>query len=208
MPDAVTVAIGTTQAFQGSGGTPPYSYTLVGGTGTIDASSGLYQAPGSPGNATLKISDAVGSSIQVTVTVNGRLSIQPASITITAASGQTYAFSGKDGALNYRYSVLSGPGSIRSGGVFTAGKASGTATVQVTDRQGATATATVTSIFVRTNGPVYSAVTDGTSWYLGGAFSAVNAYEAPHMTVINADDGSPNLACDLQRGFDDSVYTF
>jgi Domain of unknown function (DUF5122) beta-propeller len=207
MPDAVTVAIGTTQAFQGSGGTPPYSYALVSGTGTIDASSGLYQAPGSPGNATLKVSDAVGSSIQATVTVNARLSIQPASITITAASGQTYAFSGKDGALNYRYSVLSGPGSISSGGVFTAGNASGTATVQVTDRQGTTATATVTSVFVRTNGPVYSAVTDDTSWYLGGAFSAVNAYEAPHMTVINADDGSPNLACDLQRGFDDSVYT-
>ena len=63
------------------------------------------------------------------------------------------------------------------------------------------------SVYVRANGPVNSAVTDGTNWYLGGSFSAVNAYEAPHVAVLNASDGSPALGCDLQVGFDGAVLT-
>lgn len=137
---------------------------------------------------------------------NPPLTIYPKSITLPAGSGQSYTFSGQGGTPPYQYAVLSGPGSISPSGIYTAGSTSGRATIQVTDHQGATVTATVASVFVRTNGPVYSAVTDGTSWYLGGAFNAVNAYEAPHMAVINANDGSPDLACDLRSGFDDSVY--
>jgi hypothetical protein len=147
-----------------------------------------------------------GSSGGSGATSSPPLSITPASITITAGSGQAYTFSGQNGASGYKYAVLSGPGSINSSGIYTAGVTSGKATVQVTDTAGATATATVTSVFVRTNGPVYSAVTDGTNWYLGGRFSAVNAYEAPKMSVINTNDGTPNLGCDLQQGFDGSVY--
>lgn len=204
-PGAAVVGAGTTQTFLAQGGTGPYTYSVSAGLGTIGAASGVYSVPISTGSAIITVTDALGKVAQSSVTINPPLSISPASITMPASSGQSYSFAAQNGVPGYQYTLLSGPGSISASGVYMAGTSSGTATVQVADLQGTTATATVASVFVRTNGPVYSAVTDGTNWYLGGSFSAVNAYEAPHVAVINTGDGSPNLACDLQQGFDDAV---
>jgi hypothetical protein len=206
-PGSVAVAINTTQGFTAVGGTAPYTYAVTSGVGTVDASSGLYRAPSTPGTATLAVTDALRTTTQVTVIVNGPLSVLPTSITITSGSGQSYAFKAQDGALEYKYSLLSGPGSIDATGIYTAGTVSGTSVLQVTDRQGNLATATINSIRLHTNGPVYAAVTDGTQWYLGGAFTAVNPYEAPRMAVVDPQSGAPQLGCDLQRGFDGEVLT-
>jgi hypothetical protein len=124
-----------------------------------------------------------------------------------AASGQSFTFAGQGGNGTYQFQLVSGPGSVTAAGLYSAGTSSGTATIQVTDGLGATATATVKSVFVRTNGPVYSVVSDGTSWYLGGRFNAVNAYQTPGIAVLNPIDGTPNLGCDLQDGFDGTVLT-
>lgn len=204
-PGPVAVGVGTTQLFQGHGGTPPYTYAVTAGAGNIAAQSGLYTAPAGTGTAAITVTDSLGMSANAAISINPPLAVVPASITMPASSGQSYSFAGQNGALDYKYRLVSGPGAISPSGLYTAGNSSGTTTIQVTDRQGTAVTATVASVFVRTNGPVYSAVSDGTNWYLGGSFNAVNSFEAPHLAVINTTDGTPNLGCDLQTGFDGNV---
>ncbi|MEO8018353.1 MAG: hypothetical protein ABI769_11095 [Pseudomonadota bacterium] len=207
-PASASIAANTTVALVAAGGTSPYAYAVSAGSGSVTA-TGVYTAPPTAGSATVTVTDAAGTraTATVTTTVTIAVSIFPGSITIPASSGQSYTFAGQNGSVPYQFALVSGPGSITSNGVYTAGTRSGTATIQVTDQAGITATATVKSVFVRTNGPVFSAVTDGISWYIGGSFSAVNAYQTPHFAALDLANGSPNLACDLQDGFDDTVLT-
>jgi hypothetical protein len=206
-PTAVAVGINTRQQFTANGGAPPYSFAIASGNGTIDAKSGTYQAPTSTGTATVSVTDSLGNAVSTAVTVNSTLSLLPTSITMTSGSGQTYAFTGQAGALGYQYSIVSGPGSIDASGLYSVGIQSGTTVVQVTDGQGMSATATVRSLHVRTNGPVYAAVTDGSNWYLGGTFSAVTPYQASRLEVVDPQSGAPTLSCDVADGFDDEVLT-
>jgi Domain of unknown function (DUF5122) beta-propeller len=206
-PFGAAVGVNTTQKFQAVGGQVPYKYAVASGVGAIDAGSGVYQAPDAPGAASIEVTDGLGTTVTSTLTVNPTLSVQPRSITITSSSGQKFAFSGHEGALDYQYAVVSGPGSIDAAGVYTAGTDSGPAVIRVTDRQGTSSMAAVTSIRIRTNGPVYAAVSDGSNWFLGGTFTAVNPYEAPRGAVIDPVSGAPQLGCDLQTGFDNQVNT-
>lgn len=207
LPPAIAMAINTIQTFTAYGGSPPYTYSIVNGAGNLDARLGTYQAGGVPGMATIGATDSLGSTVNTSVTVNSGLAIAPASITMTSGSGQTYGFAGQNGALQYQYVVVSGSGSIDASGIFTVGTHGGTTVVKVTDRQGTSATATVQSLHVRTNGPVYSAITDGANWYLGGLFSAVNPYQTSRMTSLDPASGAPILACDFAGGFDNDLLT-
>jgi hypothetical protein len=68
-PLAVTLGTGATCAFLASGGSPPYSFALVSGGGSIEADSGLYTAPVSPDNAIIQVQDSKGATSQATATV-------------------------------------------------------------------------------------------------------------------------------------------
>ncbi len=52
---------GESCAFSATGGTPPYSFTVVGG-GTIIPATGLYMAPGTPGTAVISVTDSAGTT--------------------------------------------------------------------------------------------------------------------------------------------------
>jgi beta-propeller uncharacterized protein DUF5122 len=204
-PANPSVGASTVTVFSATGGRSPYTYSVLTGSGTIDSSSGKYSAPASPGSAAIKVVDADGNGNQTTVTINPALAMSPSAITMTAASRYSYSFAARGGVPPYAYSVV-GPGNVNtSSGLYTAGTASGAATVQVQDAQGSTASATVDSIWVRANGPVHAATTDGSSWYLGGEFTSVNAYQAAKMIVLDATSGDPNLACNVADGFNGNV---
>lgn len=205
-PAAAAVFTNETVTLTTAGGTPPYTYSVSAGAGTV-STTGVYSAPADVGTATVTVRDSAGVVATVNVSISLRLAIVPASITMPASSGQSFTFAGQGGTGPYQFQLMSGPGSVTANGVYSAGTGSGTATLQVTDQQGTTATATVKSVFVRTNGPVHSVVSDGTNWYLGGSFSAVNAYQTPGFVALDPADGSPKLGCDLQDGFDDEVLT-
>ena len=96
---------------------------------------------------------------------------------------------------------MSGPGTLSPTGIYTAVNTSGTATVRITDSLGTSAVATVRSLRIRVNGQVLAAATDGTNWYLGGDFDAVNPLSAPGMAIVDASTGDPVLGCDLGLGF-------
>jgi hypothetical protein len=206
-PVNISIGASTSTLFSATGGKTPYTFSVASGLGTIDSGSGKYTAPTSPGSATIKVVDADGNATQTTVTINPSLTMSPSAITMTAASNDSYSFVAQGGVPPYTYSV-SGPGSVdASSGLYTAGTASGTATLLVQDAQGSTASASIDSIWVRTNGPVHAAVTDGASWYLGGEFTSVNAYRSAKMIVVDATSGNPNLACNVAAGFNGNVRT-
>jgi hypothetical protein len=68
-PVGATVVVGETCGFLASGGTPPYSFTVFSGSGSIDADSGLYTAPSSPANEIIQVQDSRGATSQATATV-------------------------------------------------------------------------------------------------------------------------------------------
>ncbi len=192
---------GTQQIFAATGGKGPYVFSVVSGGGSIDPSTGIYTAPATAGTVVIQIVDALGSTQQITVTVAPRLGVYPGSVTLTAASGQSFTFAGQGGTPPYTYALTAGPGSVAADGTYTVGPSSGTSMLTITDQLGTTVGAQVRSLRIRVNGPVWATVSDGTSWYLGGSFSATNPYSTPRMAILDATSGAPQLGCDLQAGF-------
>ncbi len=141
-PASITLAVNNTTTFTVSGGTGPYTYSTVSGTGTINSSTGVYTAPASSGSATVRVTDSLGATGDASVTVNSALSISPASQTM--GINGTLNFSASGGVVPYSYSIVSGSGSVNSSGVFTAAASPGTTVVRVTDNVGNTANSTVT----------------------------------------------------------------
>jgi hypothetical protein len=203
-PLTVTVGVGTSTTFAAAGGRPPYTFTLLSGGGAVTG-AGVYTAPSASGTASVRVTDNRGATLDAAITINPALRISPSSVTMTAGSSQTWSFVSADGVPPYTYTVA-GPGSVDNTGLYHAGAASGTATISARDAQGTVVTASVDSIWVRANGLVRAIATDATSLYIGGHFTAVNAHEASRMITLDATSGAPQLACDINRGFDGPVH--
>ncbi|MGZ3724875.1 MAG: hypothetical protein ACXWQQ_03715, partial [Pseudobdellovibrio sp.] len=165
-----------------TGGSSPYTYSVVAGSGSVNASTGVYTAPASSGSATVRVTDNLGSTSDATITINAALQISPTSQTLTP--NQTVTFSTLGGVSPFTYSIQSGVGSINSGnGLYTAPGSSGSAVVKVTDSLNNTSTANVTitnvltispasTVFLPTNGSTIFSATGGTPPY---TFSCTNA---------------------------------
>ena len=192
---------GTSQTLLPSGGQNPYLFSIVSGLGTVDVATGQFTAPAVAGTTVVQVEDALGATSNVTIQNFSALSITPRSITVTAGAGQTMQFVGRGGSGGYGYSLVTGPGTLNATGLYAATNTSGTATVQVTDSLGTTASSTIHARRIRVNGNVYASVSDGTSLYVGGSFTAINPYSAPRLLIADASNGNPVLGCDLGSGF-------
>jgi hypothetical protein len=195
-----TIGGGTSLMVGAAGGQGPFTYKVTSGGGSVDA-SGHFTAPATVGTSVVSITDSLGSSTLVTITINPPLSISPASATLTASSAQTTPFIGLNGVPPYQYSVVSGSGTVNAQGIYTVGTVSGVNTVQVTDGQGTTATAQVRALRIRVNTAVFTTATDGSNLYVGGRFSAVNPYSAPRLAIVDKASGNLATTCDLGTGF-------
>jgi len=198
---------GMPQKFVATGGTPPYTFRVAEGSGAIDASGGTYTAPATAGTATIKVADSIGASLTAQIKINTALTLTPGSATLTASAGKTLQFTPGGGGGGYEFSVASGSGTIDADGLYTAGNAAGQDVVQVSDSTGGVTSVPVMLVRVRTNGTVNTLITDGSSMYLGGYFSAVNPYLTPRAAVLDPVSGQPILQCDLGMGFDAPVST-
>jgi hypothetical protein len=178
---------------------------LESGGGTFDSTTNTYTAPATVGTASIALTDSLSVTTHTTITINPPLSIDPTSLTMTVSSGQKYALSGLGGGAGYRYSVLSGSGTVDASGLYTAGTVTGDDVVQVQDAQGQTATARVHLVRAPTNGPVNTFVADANGTYLGGSFTTVYPYVTSHIASLDFNSGTPNLTCDLGTGFDAPV---
>ena len=142
-PSSVTLAVNNTRTFAATGGTSPFTFSILSGGGTINSSSGLYTAPATSGSATVRVTDSLGATANATVTINAALAISPSSQIVLISSTNT--FTGSAGVSPYTYSIASGGGSINSStGAYTAPASNGSATIQVMDSLGNTASSAVT----------------------------------------------------------------
>lgn len=151
------VPIGGTLALTAMGGIPPYTYTLISGSGNMTAST--YVAPGTgtgTGSAVVRVIDLIGTFLDITINVidANALSISPAtryiaSLPVGASTlNALFSWTIAGGVLPYTYSIVSGPGSINSGSGFYTPPNDGslvqrTVTIRVTDGIGSTRDATI-----------------------------------------------------------------
>ena len=63
-PLSVMVLVNGTCTFTASGGTPPYRFSVILGSGTIDAGTGVYTAPVAPSSDTILVSDAASGTAE------------------------------------------------------------------------------------------------------------------------------------------------
>jgi|GEM_PF-6695818 len=142
-PVSITLNVDDSTTFSATGGTSPYNFAILSGSGNIDA-GGTYTAPGATGTDIIRLSDDDGtiSDAVVTIVSSGPLSIVPVSVVVEQDA--LYDFYADGGSPPYIYSVSSGSGIINpASGLFTAPAATGSATVKVTDSLGAWAEANV-----------------------------------------------------------------
>jgi len=59
-PISATLLVNTKCVFAATGGTPPYVFSLQSGGGLVDAESGIYTAPGTPGSSVIQVRDDLG----------------------------------------------------------------------------------------------------------------------------------------------------
>lgn len=129
--------------FNVSGGTPPYSFTLVANAsnGSLGGTTGQYHA-GARGSVQdrVRVTDATGQSKTAIVTVTQGITVTPASVTLAQNQKLTFSAMGGKGAP---YTWSADQGTITSGGEFTAPLANVVVKVTATDTNGNVGTATV-----------------------------------------------------------------
>ena len=216
-PAAATLTAHSSLTFSATGGVPPFFFSVVSGSGTIDASTGMYTAPPGAGTDSVRVTDSAGQTNDavITVTAAGALAISPPSVSLV--TNGTITFTATGGTAPYAYSVESGGGAIDAvTGVYTAPPTSGSATVRVTDSQGTPETADATisvtaigalaispsSIVLGTGGSVAFGAFGGVAPYTfsvvsggGAVVAATGAYTAPavadSVTVRVTDSDLP-----------------
>lgn len=183
-PPKVTVPINGTVTFSATGGSAPYSYSVLPArAGAIDPSTGAYTAPTTQGTETVRVTDHKGDSADAVVTIagnTGALSIQPSTVSINVGGSITFVATGGSGTYSFiMQTSASGPPAptVNSAtGMYTAGNSSATVDkVRVSDGitfKDATINVTATNSPVDYNisaAALPAAGTGGTA--LGGGYS-------------------------------------
>jgi SprB repeat len=192
----VPISAGTT--FSASGGTPPYTFSLVSGGGSVNYSTGVYSAPNTPGSASVKVTDSTAptpATSNASITIYNPFAIVPPSLVIYTST--QYGFSATGGIPPYRFSVTSGAGSIDpSTGVYSApsSPASGVA-VQAADSIGNTSTSSVTVA-----PPVVT-------WIIQSVSLGSGSKPGPYSSLVIDSSGAPQVAYHDSQGPGSLKYT-
>lgn len=142
-PVSQNLAVNATYTFAASGGVPPYTYSVPSGFGAVGSSSGVYTASGNAGVDVIRVTDSIGSFVDVNAQVFSAPVLSPG--TLSLAVNNTKSFSVTGGKAPYAFSRVSGVGNIDpTSGEYSAGGSSGVATIQVTDSLGQTAQSHIT----------------------------------------------------------------
>ncbi|MFT6631004.1 MAG: alpha-tubulin suppressor-like RCC1 family protein [Bacteriovoracaceae bacterium] len=140
-PTTKTVGTSQTFTFSALGGVAPYTYTIVSGGGTINASTGEYTSGNIPETVTIELKDTNKEVAYSTITVVDSLTITPSSVTVE--DNTVYNFSTAGGAAPYTYQVYAGSGTIDSAGNYNSPPGAGTEIIRVTDSNSSFVEATV-----------------------------------------------------------------
>lgn len=147
-PSLAKLEISNGTIFSVTGGSAPYTYSIVSGAGSINSSSGSFTAPTIEGTTVIQVTDNLGQSSKGYIyTYAPNLVIKPSLINLSL--GATYNFSAKGGLAPYNFDIITGANStISANGFFTAPSGSesigDTIKVRVSDSSGLSAISTVT----------------------------------------------------------------
>jgi hypothetical protein len=221
LPASLVLPTNQEFAFEAQGGTPPYTFAIAAGGGSIVPDTGLFTAPATEDEIVIQVTDDAGdaSSAQVSV-VQGADSLVISPATASILVNEQVPFTASGGTPPYSYTLF-GDGSL-AGNVYTAPATSGTATITVTDDASHSRSATVTvapdtplsispsAISVPTDGSVTFSASGGVPPYSysesdgsGAASGPDNEnydYSAPSsagaVTVTVTDSDSPPTSAD------------
>jgi hypothetical protein len=150
-PDTITLTLNNTFTFSAGGGTPPYSFAMVSGGGSI-TSGGLYTASQVTPELTpdvVMVTDAALTTDTAEITVvTLPLQITPTFVNVQFNAG--YDFNASGGKPPYVFSILTGGDSgliVPGTGVYTAPATAGTVTVQVADSLPSTPSTALVNVY-------------------------------------------------------------
>lgn len=190
-PAAMTMAVNNTTQFSAVGGLAPFTYSILSGGGSINSSTGVFNAPATAGSVVVQVTDSLGSTANATVTVAAALTISPA--TITKAVNSTQTFSATGGVTPYTFSVVSGGGSINSStGLFTAPATTSSVVVRVTDALSNTSNATITVVSLLTITPAIKTLAVNNTFSFSGTGG-----QSPYVYSVLSGGGSINSSTGL-----------
>lgn len=190
VPSSATVAPNATLQLTGTGGTPPYTYSSVVGSGSITP-YGLVTAPSTSGLIEFMVKDSTGAMAYSNVTVSnsggsgGALVLTAQQPTVQVNGQLLFVPSG--GQPNYQFfNMTTTCGSISPYGFFTAPATPCTVQIKVVDAAGSQATASAT--VVNTGSTTSSSSTGTTS--TGGAVGGTPTSTNPYVFVSPGSSGS------------------
>jgi hypothetical protein len=193
-PQSLTLAEGSVFPFSVSGTQSPFSYQVVSGPGSVNA-SGRFTAGAlsgvSPETAILRVTDQAGNSSHATITINPALLLSPSAVNLAKNSAQT--FSATHGVPPYTFSMISGNGVIHpTTGVYAAPSQIGVDIIKVRDALGNEASAAIAIQNDLVLSPLNSVVAQGSSITLtpvGGVAPYSFTFAASPLGSIGASSG-------------------
>jgi N-acetylneuraminic acid mutarotase len=177
----MTTGSGATAAFAVSGGTSPYSYSIVSGPGSINSTTGVYTAsPFLTGITKVRVQDSAGNSNyaiinNVRILTNG---------TVRAAV--------TDGASWYLGGTFTAANPYEAPHAIAVDATTGTPNFGVDFKAGF-------------NGMVKAMVIEGNSIYFGGEFTSYQGQPAPYLAKIDIPSGTLDTRFTQSMGPNSSV---
>jgi hypothetical protein len=129
------IAASATLQLTAAGGTPPYTFAVMTGTGTLD-SANLFTAPAVTETDVVEVTDSKGNNAHITINILAPLALSYSPS--PALATEKIKLTGSGGRAPYTYQLLAGVGTL-TGNEFTPGAVPlATTLVQVTDADGRT----------------------------------------------------------------------
>jgi alpha-tubulin suppressor-like RCC1 family protein len=132
-PVSQKINVNSSFQFLTSGGSTPYTYSIVAGVSTVN-SSGTVIGAAVPETAVLRVTDALGYYAEATVEVGNGPIISPTNA--TAPINTTFQFTATSGTPPLTWTLISGAGSINSSGLFSTSSTLGTSSIRIMDANG------------------------------------------------------------------------
>ena len=134
-PDPIVLPINKKLQVQGTGGFPPYSYSVVTGPAKVDSKTGEVSSSEIPGTGVLAIKDVTEQTFEVGYRIDSILTVYPE--TATVRIGEHLRITPLGGVPPYQFTITSGAGAIFSGPrLFIAPDTPGSTTIRITDGAG------------------------------------------------------------------------